>query len=68
MGSGEVSACWSAVPVEGTPLSGSCSPASPDRYGLLLVPDVSSRKQGHRQESHIWFFAPGPGVHQCERG
>lgn len=55
-GSGEVSACLPAVLVEKTPLAGSSSPTSPSQYGLLHVPGIPSRKQGHRQESHTWFF------------
>lgn len=43
----------------GALLAGSCSPtspSSPSSYYLLHVPEISSMKQGHWQESHTYFF------------
>lgn len=51
-----------------TLLAGSCSATSPSSYYLLHVPGISSLKQGHRQESHTYFFVPHPRVQQRGRG
>lgn len=68
MGSGEASARLPAELVERTPLAGSCPPTRPGPYGFPRVPGIPSRKQGHRRELHVWFFAPRPGVHISVKG